>query len=66
MRQQSERVGLIAPANRLLMQGEDVDFRPLRRRSGFHTFDRWLYNATVSADPPRADLVLGVDLDGFL
>jgi glycosyltransferase involved in cell wall biosynthesis len=46
--------------------GHRVDFRPLRRRSGFHTFDRWLYNATVSADPPRADLVLGVDLDGFL
>ena len=38
----------------------------MRRRSGFHTFDRWLYNATVAGDPPRTDLVLGVDLDGFL
>jgi glycosyltransferase involved in cell wall biosynthesis len=46
--------------------GHRVDFRPLRIRSGFHTLDRWLYNAGVVLDPPRADVVLGVDLDGFL
>lgn len=41
--------------------------RPLGRRTGFHTLDRWLYNAGVLLRPPRdADLVLGVDLDGFL
>ncbi len=46
--------------------GHTVDFRPLGRRTGFHTLDRWLYNAAVVAEPPRADVVLGVDLDGFL
>jgi len=41
--------------------------RPLGRRTGFHTLDRWLYNAGVMLRPPRdTDLVLGVDLDGFL
>ena len=41
--------------------------RPLGRRTGFHTLDRWLYNAAVALRPPRhTDLVLGVDLDGFL
>ncbi len=41
--------------------------RPLRLRTGFHTLDRWLYNAGVALAPPRGtDLVLGVDLDGFL
>ncbi len=40
--------------------------RPLGRRTGFHTLDRWLYNAAVALRPPRhTDLVLGVDLDGF-
>jgi glycosyltransferase involved in cell wall biosynthesis len=44
-----------------------VDIRPLRRRTGFHTLDRWLYNAGVALAPPRgADLVVGFDLDGFL
>jgi phosphatidyl-myo-inositol dimannoside synthase len=44
-----------------------VEIRPLRARTGFHTLDRWLYNAGVAADPPRdADLVVGCDLDGFL
>jgi phosphatidyl-myo-inositol dimannoside synthase len=59
-------VALDGLARGLTALGHQVDFRPLRRRSGFHTFDRWLYNATVAGDPPRADLVLGVDLDGFL
>jgi glycosyltransferase involved in cell wall biosynthesis len=32
-----------------------------------HTLDRWLYNLAVVLSPPRgADLVVGVDLDGFL
>jgi len=36
-------------------------------RTGFHTLDRWLYNAGVAWRPPQsADLVYGVDLDGFL
>jgi glycosyltransferase involved in cell wall biosynthesis len=36
-------------------------------RTGFHTLDRWLYNAGVAWSPPQnADLVYGVDLDGFL
>jgi len=36
-------------------------------RTGFHTLDRWLYNAGVAWSPPLgADLVYGVDLDGFL
>jgi glycosyltransferase involved in cell wall biosynthesis len=44
-----------------------VAIRPLRLRTGFHTFDRWLYNAGVVLRPPRdADLVVGFDLDGFL
>ncbi len=47
--------------------GHDVTVRALRVRSGFHTFDRWLYNVGVALVPPRAvDLVLGVDLDGFV
>ncbi|HET8578241.1 MAG TPA: glycosyltransferase family 4 protein, partial [Methylomirabilota bacterium] len=44
-----------------------VSLRPLRFRTGFHTLDRWLYNVGVVLSPPReADLVVGVDLDGFL
>ena len=46
--------------------GHAVTCRPLRRRTGFHTLDRWLYNAGVAASPPAADVVLGVDLDGCL
>jgi glycosyltransferase involved in cell wall biosynthesis len=46
--------------------GHAVSFRSLRARTGFHTFDRWLYNAAVASSPPRGDLVIGVDLDGFL
>ena len=41
--------------------------RGLALRTGFHTLDRWLYNAGVALRPPaRADLVVGYDLDGFL
>jgi glycosyltransferase involved in cell wall biosynthesis len=46
--------------------GHEVAFRPLRFRSGFHTLDRWLYNVGAMVRPPDADVVLGVDLDGFL
>src|SRR5262249_22357469 len=46
--------------------GHHVQFRPLRVRSGFHTLDRWLYNAGTVVSRPRADVVLGIDLDGFL
>jgi len=46
--------------------GHDVTLRPLARRTGFHTFDRLLYNIDVVRRGPRADLVVGVDLDGFL
>lgn len=46
--------------------GHVVRCRPLARRTGFHTLDRWLYNAQVVSAPPAADVVVGVDLDGFL
>lgn len=46
--------------------GHAVVIRPLGRRTGFHTFDRWLYNARVALIPPTADVTVGVDLDGFL
>jgi len=47
--------------------GHAAAVRPLRLRTGFHTLDRWLYNAGVALRPPvGADLVYGVDLDGFL
>jgi len=46
--------------------GHTATLRPLRARSGFHTLDRWRYNRAVVRTPPRADLVVGVDLDGFL
>jgi len=46
--------------------GVDVSVRDLGVRTGFHTFDRWRYNAGVALRPPDADVVIGVDLDGFL
>ena len=46
--------------------GHVASLRPLRARSGFHTFDRWRYNRDLLRTPPRADIVIGVDLDGFL
>jgi phosphatidyl-myo-inositol dimannoside synthase len=46
--------------------GHRAALRPLGTRTGFHTLDRYLYNATVARRPPPADVVLGVDLDGFL
>jgi phosphatidyl-myo-inositol dimannoside synthase len=47
-------------------RGHQVSVRPLRLRTGFHTLDRWLYNAHAMLAPPVADVVVGVDLDGFL
>ena len=46
--------------------GHDVAFRTLGTRSGFHTLDRFIYNVAAAARPPTADVVVGVDLDGFL
>lgn len=46
--------------------GHAVTRRALRLRTRFHTLDRWLYNARVALAPPAADIVVGVDLDGFL
>ena len=55
--------GLIRGLTRL---GHEVTFRPLGVRTRFHTLDRWLYNVDAAARPPQADVVVGVDLDGFL
>jgi len=46
--------------------GHTVGRRPLGPRTRFHTLDRWLYNARVALAPPAADVVVGVDLDGFM
>jgi glycosyltransferase involved in cell wall biosynthesis len=50
----------------LTLLGHTVVIRALDTRTGFHTFDRWLYNAKVALAPPAADVTVGVDLDGFL
>jgi phosphatidylinositol alpha-1,6-mannosyltransferase len=60
-------VGVAGIARGLVALGHQVQMRPLGRRTRFHTLDRWLYNVGVAFSPPRdADLVMGVDLDGFL
>lgn len=46
--------------------GHTMAVRPLRLRTNFHTLDRLLYNVGVLAAPPAGDVVVGVDLDGFL
>ena len=46
--------------------GHVVEVRAPRFRSGFHTLDRWCYNAGLALAPPTADLAVGFDLDGFL
>lgn len=53
-------------ARGLAALGHPVAVRPLRLRTGFHTLDRLLYNAGAWLAPPRGDVVVGVDLDGFL
>jgi glycosyltransferase involved in cell wall biosynthesis len=55
--------GLVRGLERL---GHTVDRRPLGPRTRFHTLDRWLYNARIALAPPAADVVVGVDLDGFI
>lgn len=50
----------------LVARAQAVAVRGLRFRSGFHTFDRWLYNVGLVLAPPAADLAVGFDLDGFL
>lgn len=50
----------------LARRGHRVTVHPLTRRTGFHTLDRWLYNAGLAVSALEADLVVGVDLDGFL
>jgi glycosyltransferase involved in cell wall biosynthesis len=59
-------VALDGLARGLRGRGHDVSVRPLRLRTRFHTLDRWLYNAATALSPPDADVVVGVDLDGFL
>ena len=59
-------VALDGLARGLTRLGHGVGFRPLGRRTGVHTLDRWLYNARVVLRPPDADVTVGVDLDGFL
>jgi len=53
-------------ARGLAALGHAVAVRPLRLRTGFHTLDRYLYNAATLGVPPEGDVVVGVDLDGFL
>ena len=55
--------GLVRGLERL---GHLARVRPLRTRTNFHTLDRWLYNVGVLLSPPEGDVVVGVDLDGFL
>jgi glycosyltransferase involved in cell wall biosynthesis len=45
--------------------GHTARLRPITARSGFHTLDRWRYNRAVVRRPPDADVVIGVDLDGY-
>lgn len=59
-------VGVDGLIRGLIRRGHEVTFRPLGVRTGFHTFDRWRYNVGALIRPPQGDLVVGVDLDGFL
>lgn len=59
-------VGIQELQRALTAFGHAVELRGLGIRSGFHTFDRWLYNMRLRQNPPAADLVTGFDLDGFL
>lgn len=59
-------VGIRELERALMRLGHAVEVRALGFRSGFHTFDRWCYNAGLVLDPPEADIAVGFDLDGFL
>ena len=50
----------------LSLLGHTTTVRPLGARTGFHTLDRWLYNARIAVAPPDTDVTVGIDLDGFL
>jgi glycosyltransferase involved in cell wall biosynthesis len=50
----------------LQSRGHQATVRSLRLRTRFHTLDRWLFNVHAVLAPPVADVVVGVDLDGFL
>ena len=54
--------GVIRGLERL---GYTARLRPITARTGFHTFDRWRYNRALLRRPPDADVVIGVDLDGY-
>jgi glycosyltransferase involved in cell wall biosynthesis len=45
--------------------GHAAVLRPITSRSGIHTLDRWRYNRALVRRPPDADVVIGVDLDGY-
>jgi phosphatidylinositol alpha-1,6-mannosyltransferase len=45
--------------------GHVARLRPITARTRFHTLDRWRYNRTLVRRPPDADVVIGVDLDGY-
>ena len=45
--------------------GHTAALRPITSRTGFHTLDRWRYNRALARTPPTADVVIGVDLDGY-
>ncbi len=53
-------------ARGLAALGHGLTVRPLRLRTGFHTLDRLVYNVGTLLTPPVGDIVVGVDLDGFL
>jgi glycosyltransferase involved in cell wall biosynthesis len=59
-------VGIRELERALTALGQVVEVRAVGFRSGFHTLDRWLYNAGLVLDPPAADVAVGFDLDGFL
>jgi glycosyltransferase involved in cell wall biosynthesis len=54
--------GVIRGLQRL---GHTAGLRPIGARTGVHTFDRWRYNRALRRRPPDADVVIGVDLDGY-
>jgi glycosyltransferase involved in cell wall biosynthesis len=59
-------VGIETLAAGLRALGHQATIRPLAMRTRFHTLDRFLYNLGVALRPPPGDVVVGVDLDGFL
>ena len=59
-------VGIRELERALAKVGHVVKLCAPRFSSGFHTLDRWLYNAGLALAPPTADVAVGFDLDGFL